>query len=313
MNFYLGVTDINWYKNLSKIKPEDVNFWQPGGRNEFRRLTVGEPFLFKLKSPYNVIGGVGFFTNYILLPLNIAWETFEVGNGFSSFTLFRNAIMNLRKDKSNLNPQIGCIVLTDPIFFEEKDWIEIPDNWKSSIVQGKTYDTSDSIAKIYWERVEFILNSYLERNPILNENSLVSENPDSPLYGNPVLTKVRKGQGSFKVSIINAYNKRCSISGERTMPVLEAAHIKPISRSGPNYIRNGLLLRSDIHKLFDSGYITITKDLKIEVSKKIKEEYENGKEYYQFDGKNLFMLPVNKEDKPYHEYVGWHNENVYRG
>ena len=44
MNFYLAVTDINWYNNLSKINPEDVNFWQPGEQRNFRILLPGEPF-----------------------------------------------------------------------------------------------------------------------------------------------------------------------------------------------------------------------------------------------------------------------------
>jgi putative restriction endonuclease len=153
---------------------------------------------------------------------------------------------------------------------------------------------------------------YLQDNSSQDKSSLVEQIPESPIYGNPVLTKVRIGQGAFKISIIDAYNKRCSISGERTMPVLDAAHIKPYSEAGPNFIKNGLLLRSDIHKLFDSGYITITNDHRIEVSKKIKEEFENGREYYQFHGKEFSVLPSRNEDKPLAEYVEWHNENVYR-
>jgi putative restriction endonuclease len=49
MKFYLGVTDNNWYRYLSDIAPEDVNFWQPGGRAGFNVLKIGAPFLFKLK------------------------------------------------------------------------------------------------------------------------------------------------------------------------------------------------------------------------------------------------------------------------
>lgn len=61
MKFYLETTDHNWFNYLSKISPEDINFWQPGGGTNFRILQQGEPFLFKLKAPYHVIGGVGFF------------------------------------------------------------------------------------------------------------------------------------------------------------------------------------------------------------------------------------------------------------
>ncbi len=92
------------------------------------------------------------------------------------------------------------------------------------------------------------------------------------------------------------------------MPVLEAAHIKPYAESGPHFISNGLLLRSDMHKLFDTGYITITKDYKVEVSKKIAEEFENGKEYYQYQGKELTTLPLRDSDKPNERYIDWHNE-----
>ncbi len=312
MNFYLAVTDISWYNNLSKINPEDVNFWQPGGRTNFRILSPGEPFLFKLKV-HNVIGGVGFFFKQVFLPLTLAWETFGERNGFETYSQFKNAIMNLRTDNDNPNPQIGCIVLTNPIFFKSKDWIPVPENWKSSIVQGKSYNIDEPIGKACWNRVQILLEQYLKESPQNDPSSLIEQIPDSPIYGNSVLTKVRIGQGAFKVSIIDAYNKRCSISGERTMPVLEAAHIKPYSEAGPNFIRNGLLLRSDIHKLFDSGYLTITKDHIIEVSRRIREEFENGRDYYKYHGKGLSVLPSRKEDKPFGDYVEWHNVNVYKG
>jgi len=134
---------------------------------------------------------------------------------------------------------------------------------------------------------------------------------ESPEYGNSILTKVRLGQGAFRVLITDAYNRRCSISGEKTLPVLEAAHIKPYALSGPNYISNGLLLRSDIHKLFDSGYITVTKEYKVEVSKRIKEEFKNGKEYYQYHGKSLLYLPLKDIDKPSTKYIDWHNSEIF--
>jgi putative restriction endonuclease len=80
----------------------------------------------------------------------------------------------------------------------------------------------------------------------------------------------RLGQGAFRVLVTDAYQRRCAVTGERTLPVLESAHIKPYARSGPHSNNNGLLLRSDLHKLFDLGYITVTGDMRIEVSKRIK-------------------------------------------
>ena len=92
---------------------------------------------------------------------------------------------------------------------------------------------------------------------------------------------------------------------------MESAHIKPYSSSGPHSVNNGILLRSDLHKLFDAGYITITTDHHVEVSKFIKEEYENGRDYYALHGKKLLSLPSDPLDLPSKEYLEWHNKEIY--
>ena len=309
MKIYLGVTDINWYKYVSRIQPEDVNFWQPGGNANFKVLEPGAPFLFKLKSPINKIGGVGFFSSQTFLPINIAWDVFQEGNGCESLDRLKAMILQYRTDKENLNPTIGCIVLTNPVFFNEQDWLDVPSNWSGSIVQGKSYDTKEAIGGELWSNVELLLNRYLIDSREGEKSQLILEESDVPRYGNSILTKVRLGQGAFRVLVTDAYTRRCSITGEKTLPVLEAAHIKPYSKSGPHFISNGLLLRSDLHKLFDSGYITITKDYKVEVSKRIKEEFQNGKEYYQYHGRSLAYLPEKDRDKPDRVFLEWHNNN----
>jgi len=95
--------------------------------------------------------------------------------------------------------------------------------------------------------------------------------------------------------------------------VLEAAHIKPYAESGPNRTENGLLLRSDIHKLFDAGYDTVTPEHRIEVSPRIREEFETGKAYYRFQGRELEVRPMQLAEQPDPGYLQWHNENRYRG
>ncbi|MBK9728989.1 MAG: HNH endonuclease [Saprospiraceae bacterium] len=314
MKFYLGVTDNNWFKYLSKINPEDINFWQPGGTVSFKLLQSGAPFLFKLKSPLNAIGGVGFFSSHTFLPMSVAWDTFYNRNGCDTYDEFRRMILNYRKDKLNINPIIGCIVLTNPLFFKQEDWIETPVDWGKSIVQGKSYDTNDIVGKNIWARVEKLLEKYLYINPVdEGKSQFLLEESSTPAYGNSVLTKVRLGQGAFRVLVTDAYSRRCSITGEKTLPVLEAAHIKPYAESGPHFISNGILLRSDMHKLFDGGYLTITNEHKVEISSRIKEEFQNGKEYYQYHGKELLFLPNREIDKPNGQYIDWHNNKIYRG
>jgi putative restriction endonuclease len=111
--------------------------------------------------------------------------------------------------------------------------------------------------------------------------------------------------------VTEAYERRCAVTGERTLPVLEAAHIKPYADSGPHLISNGLLLRSDFHILFDDGYVTVTEDLRLEVSKRIREEFENGREYYRYRGKPLTVLPASIGERPSKDFIRWHNERVF--
>lgn len=122
MKFYLGVTDIDWYTFLSQ-RDEDINFWQPGGSTVFKALSPGAPFLFKLMKPINKIAGIGFFSSHSILPVSFAWEIFKEHNEIASFYQLKQKILAYREQKNSFdtNPNIGCIILSDPIFFKEQD------------------------------------------------------------------------------------------------------------------------------------------------------------------------------------------------
>jgi putative restriction endonuclease len=316
MIFFVGNTDYEWYRFLSERAPEDINFWQPGGILRFRAIQPGAPFLLKLKAPINKIAGIGFFSTFSLLPIDFAWEIFQERNGVASLDVFRRRIIHYRKPGNTLerNPNIGCIILTNPVFFNEEDWIPTPADWAQNIVQGKTYDMDNGNGIELWTQVYHLLEKYRlldkEKEP---GNPFYVKEGEQDRYRTNVMTKVRNGQGSFRVMVTDIYQRRCAISGERTLPVLEAAHIKPYENEGPHLISNGLLLRADIHKLFDHGYMTITDQFKIEVSRKIKEEFENGRDYYKYHGGDLLILPKRESEKPARLFLEWHNQNVYKG
>jgi predicted restriction endonuclease len=113
----------------------------------------------------------------------------------------------------------------------------------------------------------------------------------------------RLGQGAFRVLVTDAYSRRCAVTGERTLPVLEAAHIRPYALSGPHRVSSSILLRSDLHKLFDLGYITVTPELRLLVSPKLKAEWENGREYYAHHGKLLQVHPPDPSNQPGAEFL----------
>lgn len=79
----------------------------------------------------------------------------------------------------------------------------------------------------------------------------------------------------------------------------------------PHLTSNGLLLRKDLHTLYDRGYITITDDFHIQASKRIIEDYGNDKEFYAVYGHERAIGPDNIKDRPSKEFIKWHNENVF--
>jgi len=333
MRFYVGVTNNSWYQRLAARQPDEVNFWKPGG-GTFKALPPGGLFLFKLHSPEDFIAGGGFFVRHDILPLSLAWDAFGVKNGADSQHELWRMIQEKRKD-AQLNPPIGCTILNEPFFFEREHWIPAPRDWAKSIVQGKGYSAADAIGGQIWEQVMDRLAVY---RPTTQEDGFGGSqwprdgamtgtdgwtgragqaagdsNSTTDRFGREYLTRARLGQGAFRVLVTGAYQRRCAITGEKTLPVLEAAHIKPFSESGPNRTDNGLLLRSDLHILFDRGYVTVTPDHHVEVSRRIKEEFDNGRQYYPLHGRQLASLPQHMEEQPSRAFLQWHNERVYAG
>ena len=81
------------------------------------------------------------------------------------------------------------------------------------------------------------------------------------------------------------------------LSALEAAHIRPYTQGGGHEVRNGLLLRSDLHRLFDRGYLTVTPEHRLEVSPLLKEHFSNGRSYYPHHG-SAIELPNRHSHHP---------------
>lgn len=303
MKFWVGVTDKDWYEYVRTRAPDEVNFWQPSSRRLATFLEPGVPFLFKLHAPDNYIVGGGFFVRFSALPARLAWEVFGEKNGVSSYQLLRQRVEQYRGAVRG-DPEIGCNILNKPFFFDRSDWIPVPASWAPNIVRGCTFDTEGTEGMTLW-------NTVTDR--LREREALTPEVTEPQRYGADYLAHARLGQGAFRVLVTDAYQRRCAITGERTLPVLEAAHILPFAKSGPNLVSNGLLLRSDLHTLFDQGYLTIAEDRRVEVSKRIKEEFENGREYYKHHGQRLLVVPVRQEDQPAPDFLRWHRETLFVG
>jgi putative restriction endonuclease len=307
MEFWVGVTDNAWFDFLSQSAPDEVNFWQPRGAAPYARLTQGTPFLFKLKRPHNHIAGGGYFVKSTPLPLSIAWDAFRQKNGAARRDAFERMIRGLLANPTLRDPEIGCTVLAQPFFWERTAWIPDPIDFSANIVRGRYYDTDEPSGARLWADVQARLTAPLQESRSAGEPEL------SERYGRPLLVRPRLGQGAFRVLVTDAYERRCALTGESTLPVLEAAHIQPFAENGPHDPANGLLLRSDFHKLFDIGLVTVTTDYRIEVSPRIREEWFNGKAYYRLHGQPLPRLPEHPDQRPGEAYLRWHNENRFVG
>lgn len=303
MRYWVGVTDKSWFAQLRRELPEEVNFWQPSPSIPTNLLQPGVVFLFKLHSPDNFIVGGGFFVRFSVLPARLAWEAFGTKNGVRDYPSLRARIEHFR-GAVRTDPEIGCNLLCQPFFFEDANWIPAPASWPANTVRGKTYDTAERVGQDLWLEVAARLG--------MTQRTVAAES-EAERYGAPFLTRVRLGQGAFRVLVTDAYQRNCAISGERTLPVLEAAHIRPYADEGPHQVSNGLLLRADLHKLFDDGYVTITEDRHVLVSPRIREEFENGREYYRFDGMPLIALPSDPSSQPSRDFLRWHNTEVFQG
>lgn len=310
MKFWVGVTDRNWFEFLKARGAEEANFWQPSARPVANFLAPGTPFLFKLHSPDNYVVGGGYFVRFTALPLGLAWAAFKEDNGVRNIGDLMQRLARYRREAQTIGAVIGCNVLAEPFFLDEKDWIPIPTDWSSNIVRGKTYDSEVGTGRALW-------NAVCERAAALALDAAAQDAPNpEQRYGAEYLARGRIGQGAFRILVTDAWHRRCAVTGERTLPALEAAHIMPYAERGPHQVSNGLLLRADLHRLFDDGYVTLEQQrdsYRFIVSSRVKEEFENGREYYRYHGEPLQRLPDGDSNRPAKEYLAYHNEQVFTG
>ncbi|MGH2868813.1 MAG: HNH endonuclease [Solirubrobacteraceae bacterium] len=306
---YVGVTDYDWYTFLRERPAlDEVNFWQPSGGRRFSVIEPGDLFMFKLHYPANAIVGGGTFISFDRFPAWLAWDAFGEKNGAASYDEMCRRIERYRRRPISPagNEPVGCIILADAFFFDEADWVSTPSDWAPNIVQGKTYgvDTGDG-ARLF--------DQILARRAALAlAEGATAVTGSQPVLFREALGRRRLGQGTFQLMILDAYGRRCAVSGEKALPVLQSAHVRPVTRGGEHRIDNGLLLRSDIHTLFDRGYATITPGGEFKASRRLKSDYDNGEPYYLMETRAV-ALPSSPSMRPSREFLEWHNKEVFLG
>lgn len=116
----------------------------------------------------------------------------------------------------------------------------------------------------------------------------------------------RRGQKKFRDSLMLAYDHKCAITKDNVEQVLEAAHILPYNGEKTNHIQNGILLRSDIHLLFDLGLITINaEDYIIKVHSSL-----NNSPYFIYNNIKA-NIPNISHQRPNKEVLNIHNKKIF--
>ena len=311
-DIYCAVTDNEWFDYL-RARPNltEINFWKPTPK-AFKAVGEGGIFAFKLKAPYNKIGGFGVLTTSADAQINLTWDAFGEGNGVPDLGTFVQKIRSIRKvPEINEYSFIGVRVLVHQVFFPENLWFDPPEDWAGNIVTGKTYSTETSIGMRLLRDLEERAGGFPE--PVASRHGFpgLAEQPAAG-YGSPIPVRPRIGQGTFRINVTRAYENECALSGTRVTPALDAAHIKPFSAGGDHSVQNGILLRKDIHSVFDAGLATFDEHRRFVVSRKVKEIFNNGHEYRKLHGR-VMRTTVDPNWAPNAELLEWHRNERFMG
>lgn len=307
MRAQVAVTDTGWFEFLT-ARPHlrEANFWIPSGGPMTMGVRPGEPWLFKSRAPHNRLVGGGYFSGYTRLALSRAWETFGEGNGVASEEDMRAAVGRYRRPGDDRDPEVGCVVLRDVVAFAWAPPIG-PDLFAPSIVARKGFE----LAEHPGSAVEAAVHQLIGASGLPGFVPDLTWDPSRPMRGEPRPVRPRLGQQGFRALVAGAYRETCAVTGGRILPTLQAAHIRPVDKDGQHRVDNGLLLRADVHLMFDKGYLGVDPRLRtLQVSPRLRTVYGNGDYFYERQG-SAITLPARKENRPAPEFLQWHMDTQF--
>lgn len=183
-------------------------------------------------------------------------------------------------------------------FHHKIDYTEIAKKFpiKGKIING-VFQYNAVFRYIKEDEIKALYGNYLNKVFVLQ--------PDEDIEKDIIEVKKRQSATRFRKMISIIYEGKCAITGEETTEVLDACHIQVYKNDESNHSQNGILLRTDLHKLFDMGLLMIDDKLTVTISNKIKSEY-----YLQLNGLRI-KLPKKKENHPSLEALRDHNKRFF--
>ena len=145
----------------------------------------------------------------------------------------------------------------------------------------------------------------------LTEPGDVWERP-GPAFGDPRLAPQRLGQQAFQAVVLDAYHRSCAITGTKIRPVLQAAHVRPLTSRRQHRLDNGLLLRSDVHTLFDRGYLAVDTRYRLQVSPRLRDGIRQRRAVLRPGWSANRPTRNVAVERPHRDVLEWHLDTVFK-
>ncbi|MEZ4406216.1 MAG: HNH endonuclease signature motif containing protein [Polyangiales bacterium] len=302
-----------FHDDLSREAVDEVNWWSPRATRPLTyALRPGMPVFFRLTRPHHAIVGYGFFADFVVLRADLAWEAFTTANGARSAEHFYERVANLRREDFDpvSPPLLGCHLLREVRYWPRERWLpwNEPQGFRRNTVQGKLERDPALLA---------LLEAAMDADARVAPSDLAPRFEPLAASAREFALRsvpVRSGQGTFRLRLLHAYGERCAITGEHTVPVLDAAHIQPYVAAASNHPQNGMVLTKEFHTLFDRGYVTVEAERDryiVRVSPRLRADWNNGRRYYAYDGLPLQVTPAHEALRPSAAALRWHQREVF--
>ncbi len=119
---------------------------------------------------------------------------------------------------------------------------------------------------------------------------------------------------NFRRVVLRAYDERCAISGLKLIngggrAEVDAAHIRPVEKNGPDAVANGIALSGTAHWMFDRGLISLSDDLEILISRQVNDP-DGVRGFINRSGRAF--APARVAERPHPHFLAWHREHCFK-